>query len=62
MPVVRSAAAAFALAAGLLAPCLAVAAPTLTIGQAARHDESRPLRDILAELPTSIEDGSGAGP
>jgi hypothetical protein len=62
MPVVRSAAAAFTLAAGVLMPCLASAVPTLTIGHAARHDESRPLREILAELPASTEDGSSAGP
>jgi hypothetical protein len=38
------------------------AAPSLSVSHDIKHDVSRPLRDILAELPPSVDQGSVANP
>ena len=62
MSCIRSVAAVIAAAFGGLTPLYALAAPTIDVTYAARHDESRPMREILAELGPAVEEGSSAGP
>lgn len=62
MSSVRSITVALATVSCAFGSLLAQAAPKPEVSMAARHDESRPMRDILAELGPSVDEGSVSSP
>lgn len=62
MSFIRSTTVALAAVSCALGSLLAQAAPGPEVIMAARHDESRPMREILAELAPSVDEGSVSSP
>lgn len=62
MSVSRPAAALVAAVVAAILPIQSHAAPVIDVTYAARHDESRPMREILAEIVAAPDAGSSAGP